>query len=376
MAKQVKVTLNLTGINTFLLIVLLGILLVSLYSVMQVQTAVKDLKPPTPPTLAKLAVTIIAPADCEDCFDASAFTDAVRQAPLTNVTENTVFFDSIEGQKLISRYKLTRLPAAVVTGETENVTIQGFTKTDDAYVFANTPPPYYDLSKGGVVGRVSLTFITDSGCAQCLDITQFGSQLEQVGVKISSKSTADAGSSEGKALISRYAITKVPTMLLSEDALAYDVIKQVWPTVGSQEADGMLVFRNVTPPYKDLGTNKVRGLVTITYLTDKSCVECYNVTMHKLVLEQSFGTKFKGEKTADIGTLEGERLAAKYRITKVPTTLLDAEAAVYSALVQAWPQVGSTHPDGTFVFEKIDLLQGVTYKDLSDNTVKNATAQQ
>ncbi len=374
MTKDTRVVLNVRAVNLYLMIGLLLILIFSAYTVLQVQKQFKEVKPPEPPKLAKLMITIITPPQCDDCFDSSLFVAAVKQVPLTNVTSQNVVFDSIEGQKLIAKHQFKRLPAAVVTGEIENVTIQGFTKADGAYIFTETPPPYYDISKAGVIGRVSVTFITDAGCPKCFDISQFADQLEQLGVSMSSKKTLDFADHDAKALIEKYKITTVPTMLLSQDALAYDMLKQAWPQVGSQESDGMLVLRNATPPYKDLTTKQVRGFVTITYLTDPSCTVCYNVSLHKLVLQQSFGMQFKDERTVEISSPAGQRLIEKYKITAVPTLLLDKEAEAYPSLIQTWAQVGSHEPDGTFVFKRVELLQGVTYKDLSTNTIKNATA--
>lgn len=376
MSKETKVTLNLTSIVTYLLVILFVILAFSLYAVTQVQQQFKEAKPVTPPKLSQLTVTVLMPPDCDDCFDSSAFAAAIRQLPLVNVTENKVAYDSEEGKALIETHKLTRAPAAVITGEIENVSIPGFNKTETAYFFTDTPPPYYDLGQKRVIGRVAVTFITDKGCALCFNITAFGDQLKQVGVTMSSRTPLDAADETAKQLIKKYAITKLPAMLLSGDALQYEVVKQAWQKVGSQESDGTLVLRTVSPPYKDLSTRQVRGLVTATYLTDNSCTDCYNVTLHKLVLQQSFGTQFKGEKYVDISSPSGKTLAQKYNITLVPTILLDKEAEAYDALEQAWPQIGQHFPDGTFVFQKVNLLQGVTYKDLSTGKTMNATAEQ
>ncbi len=373
MAKK-KLTLNLPNITTYLMIGLLVILLFSVYSIVQVQKQLREVKSSQQPALAKLTVTIIAAPQCDDCFDAQLFSTAVRQTPLTNITENTVAFDSIEGQKLITEYGITRLPAAVVTGETENITITGFTKTADAYVFTETPPPYYDLKLGGIIGRVSVTLITDASCRDCFDIAQFGDQLKQVGVSVTSTENLDFKDKEAQDLIKQYGITKIPTMLLSHDALAYDPVKQAWPQVGTEESDGMLVMRNPTPPYRDLASRQVRGMVTLTYLVDNTCTACYNVSLHKQVLEQSFGMKFKQEKTVDISGPLGKQLIEKYAVTAIPTFLLDSEAAAYPLMAQAWSQVGTQHADGTFIFQKVDLLQGVAYKDLATNTIKNSTS--
>jgi protein-disulfide isomerase-like protein with CxxC motif len=369
--QQVKVNIN--SINVFLLVLLLVIALFSLYALFGVQKQIGEIKAPEPPKLAALTVTVVTPPNCDDCFDSTVFAAAIKQLPLVNVTEEFAAFDSIEGQKLIKEHGLARLPAAVVTGETENLTIPSFTQSGDAFIFTETPPPYYDLSTGGVVGRVTITYLTDAACPKCFEIEQFGGQLEQVGVTVSSTKEVDINDKEGRELIERYSITRVPTMLLNDDALAYDLITQAWSQVGSEEADGMLVLRNVTPPYRDMATRQVRGLVTITYLSDNTCAECYNASLHKLVLQQSFAMQFKDEKSYDVNGGQGKTLASKYNIKKVPTVLLDREAEAYAALDQAWSQIGTQETDGTFVFRSVELLEGVTYKDLGENKILNST---
>ncbi len=373
MGKEKTVSLNLSATNTCLLLALLAVLIVSAYALFGMQKIISTT--PEAPKTSQLTVTVVTPPDCEDCFDAATFAAAVQQLPLTNVTSEYAAHDSIKGQQLIKEYQLTRLPAAVVTGETENLAIPGFTKANNAYVYTETPPPYYDLSIGGVVGRVDVTFIVDPGCPSCFDIKQFGTQLNQAGVSTGREKTLNYNDAEARTLIEKYSIKTVPAMLMTKDALAYEIIAQAWPQVGTQEADGTLVLRNMTPPYRDLSTTLIRGFVTLTLLTDSTCAQCYNASLHRLVLEQSFGMKFKEEKIVDVSTPAGQTIANKYRVTLVPTMLLDKEAATYPLMAQAWPQVGTQEADGTFVFRNVDQLDGISYKNLSSKEIINSTRQ-
>jgi protein-disulfide isomerase-like protein with CxxC motif len=370
---QEKVSLNLNRLNTYLLIILLVLVLYSSYTVFVTQKQLAGIKPKEPPKPAQLQLTVIPAIDCKDCLAPEAFLTALQQLPLTNFTETILEKDSTETKELIEKYGITRLPAAVVTGEIEKTTIPAFEKQEDAYVFSQSPPPYYDLEKQKIMGLVEITFVTDNACTECFDITQFGSQLKQTGLSIKSEKTIDYNSAEGKELLDKYKITSVPALILSEDAIGYDVVKEAWATLGTQETDGMLVLRTPTPPYKDLETQQVKGILTLTYVVDSSCTECYNASQHKLLLEQSFGTKIGSEKTIDITTTEGKMLAENYGITLVPTFLIDQEAEAYPGLVQAWQEVGTKANDGTFVFTAVNLLQGVTYKNLSNNKIINAT---
>ena len=76
---------------------------------------------------------------------------------------------------------------------------------------------------------------------------------------MNSEKTVDIASDEGKALIKKYSIKSVPTIILSKDADAYPALKQIWQQVGSVEEDGNYVFREVTQmgSYKDLTTGDV-----------------------------------------------------------------------------------------------------------------------
>jgi hypothetical protein len=366
---------TLSTLNACLLVALLVVLAYGAYAVFSVHQTVSNFKPAEPPRIAQLALTVVEAPLCAECLDADTFTGAVAQLPLTNVTTTVVQHNSIEGQKLIKDYALAKLPAAIVTGETENVTIPGFAEQDGAFVFTDVPPPYYDLKTAAVTGIVDVTFITDKSCKECLPIEEFGKQMEQVGVTVGTTASLDFTDKTAQDLIKRYSITKVPAMILTDDALLYEPVQQVWDNIGTQESDGMLVLRNISPPYRELSTRQVRGLVTLTSLVDATCAECYNVSMHQVVLEQSFGMKFKDIKKLDIASATGAQLVTKYGITQVPSFVMDKEAAAYSAVPIAWAEVGTQESDGAFVFRKVDLLQGVTFKDLTTGELRNATGE-
>jgi hypothetical protein len=321
-------------------------------------------KPSEPVKLTLLTVSVITPPKCDDCFDSTVFAAAIRQLPNVNVSEQYFEYNSTEGKKLIADFNLTKLPAAVITGETKNLSLPNFGKVGDTYVFSDTPQPFYDLKTKTVVGRISIIYIRHSACPNCFDILQFSDQLKQAGVAVGSQKAVDAATAEGMAIINRYNISTLPTMIMSPEAINYAVIAQVWPMVGSIENDNMLVLRASNPPYYSFTDKKVHGIVSATLLSDKSCTDCYNATLHKDLLEQSFGVVFGTVKALDVSTNAGKELVKKYNITLVPTMVLDKEAGEYKSLGEAWSQVGSIESDGAYIFRKVDLLTGVTYKNL------------
>lgn len=363
MAESKKITVNIRTLNACLIIALVVVALLLAYKLYWQKPA-----PAPEAKKAQLTVTAITPPKCDGCLPSTAFAEAIRQMPNVNVTEKYLEYNSTEGKDLIEEYSLARLPAAIITGETEGLSLPGFQQKGKAYYFNETPAPYYSTKDKKVIGRVSITYITDSGCPLCFDMTQFGSQLKQAGISVISEQNVDLSAADALAMIEKYGIRKIPTMIMSPEALEYRIVAEAWPEVGTQAENGMLVFTGTPPPYKGLPDNKVHGLVTATYITDKSCAECYNASIHKEVLAQGFGMVFKAEKTADISTKAGKDLVSKYGIKYVPTLLLDKEAAEYKQLAEAWKDVGTQEEDGTFVFRTVNRLVGITYKDLTTNT--------
>ena len=188
--------------------------------------------------------------------------------------------------------------------------------------------------------------------------------------KLAEENTVWASSSAGLSLIRNYNITKAPSFTLSSDAFEYDIIKEAWSQVGTVENDGSLVYREVSPPYFDLTTKETKGLVDVTFITDETCTECYNVTVHKAILTNPAGYNLyiREEKFIDIADDEGEELLEKYNITAVPTFILTEGAQYYTMLNAIWPQVGTVEDDGTYVFRNIGVME-VVYRDLTTGEV-------
>ncbi|MDP3765606.1 MAG: hypothetical protein Q8R04_03770 [Nanoarchaeota archaeon] len=323
---------------------------------------------------AKIELAVVKNSKCTDCFDISTIVSHVKNAN-ANVTKETMFeFDSKEGKKLISQYKIEKVPTVVITGEIDKVNIQGLEKRENALLLAKVEPPYTNAATGKIEGRVTLYNLKDPSCEKCNDLSLLTNQIKVAGVKIYEEKAVMSNSDEGKELIKKYNIDFVSTIVLSNEASAYDIIKQAWPQVGSKETDGSYVLRSVSPPFINLTTGKLRGIVNIVYLTDKSCVECYNVSQHREILtnSQSFAVKLDKEETYDISDVKGKELIAKYNITQVPTIILSDEISAYPS-TQLLKQFFSVEGNGSYVFRKVSSVG--TYKDLITNQIAQAQQQ-
>jgi len=196
--------------------------------------------------------------------------------------------------------------------------------------------------------------------------------------------TFQASSVEAQVLIEKYDIVKIPTLIFSKDALEYDTVSQVWDKVGSQEEDGTLVLRYVNPPYRNVSTGLVEGLVDLTYIADETCSTCYDPKLLKELFEQSFGMKFSKDESVDVSSTKGGYLQRKYNITIVPTIILSKEASVYESVAQAWQQIGSTEKDGSLVLRDVEKLKAYYeeqgnqwgYKDLESGEISGVAPEE
>ncbi len=317
---------------------------------------------------AKIELILIKNSKCSDCFDISQVASNIKNSKVNVTKEKIVEFDSKEGGDIIKKYAIRKVPALVATGEVEKVSIQGLEKKNDALLFTQPNPPYTDALTGKIEGMVISYLLKDVKCEKCNDLSTLMLQIKGAGVKIYEEKSIEANSNEGKELISKYNIGVVPSLILSKDAGEYGVIQTAWSQVGSRVSDGSYVLTTVYPPFINLTTNELRGLVNIIYLTDKSCTECYDVHKHREIITspQSFAIKLEKEETIDISDAKGKEFIAKYNITLVPATILSSEIDVYPTN-RILRQFFSVEEDGSYVFRRLESLGN--YKDLTTNQV-------
>ena len=273
--------------------------------------------------------------------------------------------DLSSAKNLIEKYEIEKIPAIIITGEINKTNFVDFEEKKGALLFTKTSLPYTDAKTGKIKGVVSLTYISDASCDKCIDLTTL---IEQIKTSVTIRNEKIIDLEEASSLVKQYNIEKIPTLILSKDLEEYKDIAALWKTIGTTEADGSYITRNITAPYLDLKKGKVVGLVDLIMLTDKSCTKCYNVTLHKPILAR-FGVELNSERTVDISDSEGKELVKKYNIKLVPTTILSKDADFYPALKQIWQQGGSIENDETYVFREMSAMTNIVYKNLTTGEV-------
>lgn len=329
----------------------------------------KEMSRPANVTLTKIAVE-----NCADCFNID---DAIATFKRQNVAvseEKTFISTSAEAKSLIAELGIKRLPAYLVKGEITKSSLEAFVKgngeiKNNTFIFTGITPLFIDPETNKEMGKVSITYITDPSCVACVNPKLTVDAYKEAGVKVTEEKEVPWSSSEGQRLIGQYKIEKLPTFILSSDASYYPSIKNNWQNIGTVESDGAYIARQLFLPYRDVAKGQIVGLVDTIYITDSSCTDCYKPQdVHKNILTQGFGVGIRSEQTFNINTSSGKSLVDKYKITQIPTLLISPEVKEYTGIVQVWPQVGTTEPDGWFVFRQVAGLN-VIYKDLASNQV-------
>lgn len=213
--------------------------------------------------------------------------------------------------------------------------------------------------------RGLLTLILPSDCKGCGEFEVEKQKFETQNILFTDEYRLDASSEDAKKLIEKEGITQLPAMIFTAEKSIRDTVFRVAEETGSRMSEDMmtLVWEKKQTPYVNIADGKITGLVSVTYVTDKSCKDCYDVVNVQRTILTRFGIAIGRETILDVSDANAKTLLKTYGITAVPTILLSPEAQMYGSLMEVWPQVGSVEQDGIYVFRELEAIGG-TYKDL------------
>ncbi|MBI4453670.1 hypothetical protein HY636_03425 [Candidatus Woesearchaeota archaeon] len=215
----------------------------------------------------KVSLTLIKDSSCKECVDLSPLKLQLTELGLKIKNDDELDISSTKAQNLIKKYDIEKIPTIILDKEAEVYqdftqlwAIVGTVAKDGSYIMKTINPPYFSIKEGKVKGFVSLIALTDSACTECYDAALFHKPiLESVGVVFSEEKDVDISSAEGKELVKKYSIKKVPTIILKGDIDEYKALAKAWLTVGTVESDGAYIFRKVEvaqKTYQNLETGK------------------------------------------------------------------------------------------------------------------------
>jgi len=220
--------------------------------------------------MGKVTATLITDPSCSVCFDPKPVIESFKKSGVKVTELREVDSNSLDGQNIIGKYKIAKVPTFIFSSEFylyENAKSSwqnfGTVENDKTYVARNLPLPYKDLTKGQIEGLVDIIYLTDSSCTDCYKVQDVQKPILAKGYSVALRSErfVETSSAEGQSLVSKYSISKVPTILLSPEIDQYVNLKSVWKNVGIVGTDGWYVFTgfnqlgNIT--YKDLASGQI-----------------------------------------------------------------------------------------------------------------------
>jgi len=217
--------------------------------------------------------------------------------------------------------------------------------------------------------NISLTIVKDSSCADCVDITPIINAIKKTNVKITKEETFEANSSEAKSLISEFGVKKLPTFIIKGEVNKNDDVKNLLSKVGEIKND-TFKFTYAVAPYLDLASNTVKGKVTVTFIADKSCKECYDANPFKQILANNLGMTNPTIVSLDKSDKAAQVLIRKYKIEAAPMFVITGEISEYPYLTGIWLQIGSLEKDGAYVLRDIKKVNpNLVYRDLATGKI-------
>lgn len=310
---------------------------------------------------AELELTGIS-ANCGNCFSVKDVLESLNaQESLSIVKESHLDGNSERAKELVSAIGIRRLPTIILQGEVGKDNVKD--SWDDGWekasykgkdvVYFTPNAPYEDIETGEIKGLVKTTIIKD--CEDCKGMNEVISFLRQQGVVFSSEESLVYASDRAKSLIEKSGIRKVPAVIITDDVDEYEELSQALLESGIRKNGGNYVIEAILPPYRNLSTGRIEGLVKVTYLNDSGCDGCYDVLNQRVILGR-FGVVIEKESFVDISDEEGAEIIKKYNISAVPTIIVSPDLGFYPALMQVWPQVGTVEKDGHYVFRKVEVM--------------------
>ena len=220
-------------------------------------------------TVGRVTLTLIKDSTCTGCFDITSLVRQIKASGVSIVSESEIDYASEQAKSLLEKYMITKVPTIIMSSDVDEYSNikttwarQGSVEEDGSYILREISPPYRNLTEGRIVGQVALINLIDSSCSECYDVGMHKGIIARFGLPLSDEKTYNVKSDEGKAIVEKYNVTLVPTIILTGDPGTYPSLKGIWAQVGSVESDGTHVFRRpnvMGVKYKDLSTGEVLG---------------------------------------------------------------------------------------------------------------------
>ena len=193
----------------------------------------------------------IQASNCKNCISLFQIRKQIESMGIKIENYELIPDSSDSGKQLIKENTLSFAPALLISKNIEEYwwvfsqIKNSFVEMQGYYLFKTAIPPYKELSTSQIKGIVDITYIENKTCADCFNVTILKGSFQGMGVYIDNEKYVDVSSAEGKALLSQYDITAIPTIILSKEIADYETIQKTLEQVGTIEKDNNFVFRKL-----------------------------------------------------------------------------------------------------------------------------------
>jgi len=348
-----------TLIFSFSIILLLSLFVLSSYSSFkfkeELSSYILELKP------LETKALFISSIECGD--NCSSFEEILTYLSNFNINfseKNVLILEKDNSSReLISKYNLKKLPALILFGEFsrssffDDLSRYGRFYNNTTLIIETTRAPFFNLSLNSVEGLVDLIILRDKNCKECFDMTQLSKLLSSMGVVLKNISIKDIDLSVSKDYSD---LSRLPLAFISKDIKYYPKAFSVLKQLGLLERDNSFLLYPPIPPYRNISSGKIVGLVDVILIDADNCDDCYDVYKNVDILRR-FGIYINSITSYNLSDKEAKDLLLKYNLSKVPTILVSPEAKYYSNFVNAWRSVGMiSNVDGWFIMTKPESL--------------------
>lgn len=222
--------------------------------------------------------------------------------------------------------------------------------------------------ENGRPAEIELTIITDANCELCSDPYIFIELLEKENVEIQDVSQLAFTSEEAKTLILELGIKQIPAIVATGEVVKGST-KEFFET-NMTIVNEVAFLESTYPVFIDVATEREVGHVSLMFIDDESCTDCYDPSVHKTILVDGFSMVIDEEKTVDAGSRLGREMIDLYKIESLPTVILTGDMYAYSDLNELWETIGSKEEDGAWVFRKMESMGKITYKNLLSGLIE------
>ncbi len=267
---------------------------------------------------------------CSGCENTTYIMEKISSNKRINIVEHRIITEMEMLKNISIKYNITKLPAIIIKAENiSKISVSGFEKRGDAFVYETTKIPYYDLRSEQEVGKVRIITFNYDKCDVCMDINQIILYLNQSGVYIESIKEGNA---------EEFGIKKLPSLAFSDDILAYrGIVLSISEYLNITTINGKRYFVfEPFPPYYDVDKERIIGKVNLIYVVNNTCENCYDVTIHKQVL-QRLGIYIENETYKKYDELNED---IKEKISIIPTVVVEGDLFAYRNLESVLKQVG------------------------------------